>query len=551
MTNKEIARAFQDLAAIMELHEENAFKIKTYQNAYITLRKLETPLADCPLPVMQAIKGIGKSTAEKIMELLQTGQLQAFQTYAQKTPAGVIKMLQIKGLGVKKIHAIWKQLGIETIGELLYACAENRLIELHGFGKKTQTEIQKVLEYYFKSEHQIHFATVEATAHHFLNLLKKMFPNAPIAFVGAFRRKLPVIERVEILLGLNPLEINELEGLKTIQKKEQQYVFTPETLDNAIESAILYTCEPNDFGSKQFLYTGTRPFLDAFVQQTQGISFKNLPTETTVFEKANIPYLDPVLRENADFILKKQRPQLITVADLQGVIHTHTTYSDGLNTLSEMAHYAKTKGFKYIGITDHSKAAFYANGLKEERLYQQWAEIDALNKTFTDFKILKGIESDILNDGSLDYAEDILKQFDFIIASIHTNLKMDIDKATTRLIKAIENPYTTILGHPTGRLLLSREGYPIDYQKVIDACAANRVAIELNAHPYRLDLDWTKIPMAMDKGVLIGIHPDAHSCAGIDHVQYGVFAAQKGGLEPKNCLNCLNINDFLNYKKTI
>jgi DNA polymerase (family X) len=551
MTNKEIARAFQDLAAIMELHEENAFKIKTYQNAYITLRKLETPLADCPLPVMQAIKGIGKSTAEKIMELLQTGQLQAFQTYAQKTPAGVIKMLQIKGLGVKKIHAIWKQLGIETIGELLYACAENRLIELHGFGKKTQTEIQKVLEYYFKSEHQIHFATVEATAHHFLNLLKKMFPNAPIAFVGAFRRKLPVIERVEILLGLNPLEINELEGLKTIQKKEQQYVFTPETLDNAIESAILYTCEPNDFGSKQFLYTGTRPFLDAFVQQTQGISFKNLPTETAVFEKANIPYLDPVLRENADFILKKQRPQLITVADLQGVIHTHTTYSDGLNTLSEMAHYAKTKGFKYIGITDHSKAAFYANGLKEERLYQQWAEIDALNKTFTDFKILKGIESDILNDGSLDYAEDILKQFDFIIASIHTNLKMDIDKATTRLIKAIENPYTTILGHPTGRLLLSREGYPIDYQKVIDACAANRVAIELNAHPYRLDLDWTKIPMAMDKGVLIGIHPDAHSCAGIDHVQYGVFAAQKGGLEPKNCLNCLNINDFLNYKKTI
>jgi DNA polymerase (family 10) len=378
-----------------------------------------------------------------------------------------------------------------------------------------------------------------------------MFPNAPIAFVGAFRRKLPVIERVEILLGLNPLEINELEGLKTIQKKEQQYVFTPETLDNAIESAILYTCEPNDFGSKQFLYTGTRPFLDAFVQQTQGISFKNLPTETAVFEKANIPYLDPVLREHADFIFKKQRPQLITVSDLQGVIHTHTTYSDGLNTVSEMAHYAKTKGFKYIGITDHSKAAFYANGLKEDRLYQQWAEIDALNKTFADFKILKGIESDILNDGSLDYAEDILKQFDFIIASIHTNLKMDIDKATTRLIKAIENPYTTILGHPTGRLLLSREGYPIDYQKVIDACAANRVAIELNAHPYRLDLDWTKIPMAMDKGVLIGIHPDAHSCAGIDHVQYGIFAAQKGGLEPKNCLNCLNINDFLNYKKTI
>ncbi len=549
MTNKEIARAFQDLASIMELHEENPFKIKTYANAYITLRKLETPLQDCTLPVMQAIKGIGKSTAEKIMELLQTGHLKVFQEYADKTPEGIIKMLQIKGLGVKKIHAIWKQLGIETIGELLYACTENRLVELSGFGTKTQTEIQKTLEYYYKSENKTHFATVEATANHCVQFLKQIFPNAPIELVGEMRRKMPVIERVEILLGLNSLEINQLEILKSVQKQENHYLFKPEMLDAAIETAILYVCAPAEFGSKQFKYTGTRAFLEAFVQKTQGISFKNLPTENAIFEKANIPYLNPVLRENDSFLNQPSRPQLVTMADLQGVIHTHTTYSDGLNTLAEMANAAKTKGFKYIGITDHSKAAFYANGLKEDRLYQQWAEIDALNKTFTDFRILKGIESDILNDGSLDYGEDILKQFDFIIASVHTNLKMDIHKATARLIKAIENPYTTILGHPTGRLLLSREGYPIDYQKVIDACAANRVAIELNAHPYRLDLDWTKIPLAVEKGVLIGIHPDAHSCAGIDHLKYGVYAAQKGGLESKNCLNSLDVNGFLNSKK--
>jgi DNA polymerase (family X) len=549
MTNKEIARAFQDLASIMELHEENPFKIKTYSNAYITLRKLETPLQDCTLPVMQAIKGIGKSTAEKIMELLQTGHLKAFQEYAEKTPEGIIKMLQIKGLGVKKIQAIWKQLGIETIGELLYACTENRLVALNGFGTKTQTEIQKTLEYYYKSENKTHFATVEATADFCVNHLKQIFPNAPIELVGEMRRKLPVIERVEILLGLNLLEINHLEELKTVQKKEHHYLFKPDMPDAAIETAILYVCAPAEFGSKQFKYTGTRAFLDAFVQKTQGISFKNLPTETAIFEKAKMPYLNPVLRESDFYLNQPSRPKLVTIADLQGVIHTHTTYSDGLNTLAEMANAAKTKGFKYIGITDHSKAAFYANGLKEDRLYQQWAEIDALNKTFTDFRILKGIESDILNDGSLDYADDILKQFDFIIASVHTNLKMDIHKATARLIKAIENPYTTILGHPTGRLLLSREGYPIDYQKVIDACAANRVAIELNAHPYRLDLDWTKIPSAIEKGVLIGIHPDAHSCAGIDHLKYGIFAAQKGGLESENCLNALDVNGFLNYKK--
>ncbi|MEL6720569.1 MAG: PHP domain-containing protein, partial [Bacteroidota bacterium] len=237
-------------------------------------------------------------------------------------------------------------------------------------------------------------------------------------------------------------------------------------------------------------------------------------------------------------------PQLIQDQDIKGVLHVHTTASDGAHTLADMCAYAQSLGYEYIGITDHSKSAFYASGLKIDELEEQWNVIDELNSKLAPFKIFKGIESDILNDGRLDYEEEILKQFDFIIASVHSNLKMDEAKATQRLITAIENPYTTILGHPTGRLLLSRKGYPIQHKKVIDACAANNVHIELNANPYRLDLDWTWIPYALNKGVKIAINPDAHSKEGIHDIHFGVEVARKGGLTKEDCLNALTLSDF-------
>jgi DNA polymerase (family 10) len=243
---------------------------------------------------------------------------------------------------------------------------------------------------------------------------------------------------------------------------------------------------------------------------------------------------------------------LVEESQIKGVVHAHTTYSDGINSLREMALFAKDKGYQYLGLTDHSKSAFYANGLKEDRLQAQWQEVDALNQELAPFRIFKGIESDILSDGSLDYEESILKQFDFIIASVHSNLRMDLEKATTRLLRAIENPYTTMLGHPTGRLLLSRPGYPIDHKKIIDACADNHVAIELNANPYRLDLDWTWIQYALDKGVLISINPDAHSTGGIRDIHFGILSARKGGLPNEKCLTCFELADFehfINKKK--
>ncbi|MFM2267886.1 MAG: hypothetical protein RL757_1327 [Bacteroidota bacterium] len=553
MTNKEIANAFADLGAIMELHGENPFKIRSYSNAYLVLRKFETPLSDLPRPELEAIKGVGKNIADKIQELLQTGSLQTYQNYADKTPSGVVEMLRIKGLGIKKILAIWKDLEIETVGELLYACNENRLIELHGFGKKTQEEIRKNVELYLKTRGQIFWADADdfakeiETAWHF---------DAPFERVGELRRNLPLVGKIEFLTTLpqeNTLDFLSKNGFSSVQKSENWTEATREEQEIALK---IYHCESENWGSKLFRYSSSADFLADFLENTGGGDFRGIEAEKTIFEKANLPFITPELRDFPKILnrlgdekFQQRIENLIQASDIRGVVHAHTTYSDGINSLEEMAAASHAKGFSYLAISDHSKAAFYANGLKEDRLQAQWAEIDALNLKYAskNFRILKGIESDILNDGSLDYGEDILKNFDFIIASVHSNLKMDEAKATARVIKAVENPYTTILGHPTGRLLRARTGYPLDFEKVMDACAANGVSIELNANPYRLDLDWTLIDAALNRGILISINPDAHSREGIDDIKYGINVARKGGLNPQNCLNARDLEGFLAF----
>jgi DNA polymerase (family X) len=553
MTNKEIARVFNNLAAIMELHNENPFKIRSYTNVYVTLRKLDKPLSEMARSEMDEIKGVGKAIGDKIQELLQTGDLETYRKYADQTPAGVVEMLNMKGFGPKKILAVWKELGIETVGELVYACNENRLIELHGFGKKTQDEVRKGAEYYLKSKHKRFWATADEDT---LVLIKNLelkikslgFEGVQIERVGALRRLDPIVESIELLMTdfENFTQLFDNEQLILVEQKENVYLAKTENET----PVIIYTCKAEEFGSKMFKYSGSKAFVESFVKNTEGVDFKNLKTEKEVFEKAGLPFIVPELREEGfiiDLAKADKLPNLINLGDIKGVIHTHTTYSDGLNTLKEMADFAQHLGYQYIGISDHSKAAFYANGLKEDRVAAQWAEIDELNKSYFNFKILKSIECDILNEGNLDYSDEILRGFDFVIASVHSNLKMNEEKATSRLLKAIENPYTTILGHPTGRLLLSREGYPIDHKKVIDACAANKVAIELNASPYRLDMDWTWIPYALEKGVLISINPDAHTCEGINDIRYGVFASRKGRLTAKECLNTRDLNGFLDF----
>ncbi len=537
MSNKEIAKIFSTLASIMELHDENPFKIKSYSSAYITLRKLDTPLVEMSDAEIASIKGVGKTIGEKIRAYINTGELDALNKYKEITPIGVQEMLQIQGFGPKKIQAIWKELEIESIGELYYACVENRLIELKGFGKKTQDDLKQKIEYYQKSKDKFLYATLVGEAEELVETLKKRLPQAQISLVGELLRQNTVVTGIEFLLDGDFLSIEtrdlfEVEAVKAAYFKGKTSSETP---------LFLYRCDESEFGSKLFKHSAPLAFHEAFLAKTSEKDFKNIATEAALFEKAGIPYIAPPLREASDLLprlLDGYQPKLIQTTDIKGVVHNHSTYSDGLHTLQEMATHTQKLGYEYFVISDHSKAAFYANGLKEDRLEQQWREIDQLNEGFgSSFKVYKSIECDILYDGSLDYSPEVLEKFDLVIASVHSILKMDEAKATARILKAIENPATRILGHPTGRLLLSRSGYPLDHRKIIDACAANGVAIELNANPWRLDIDWTWIPYCIQKGVLISINPDAHAKEGILDIRYGVSAAQKGGLTTADCLN--------------
>jgi DNA polymerase (family X) len=549
MTNKQIASAFNTLGNLMELNEEDDFRIRSYRFAYATIRKVDEPLVNMTDAEVKALKGIGPAISSKIKELITTGKMTALEQYKEKVPAGVVDMLELDGFGPKKVRTMWKDLGVESIGELLYACNENRLIELKGFGPKTQDELIRSIQYYQRGEGKMRFDVAEEIAETMRIVLQGIDPKAQVRFVGELRRLMPTVAQPEILMATELEQDTLIEKLSTVATIDVQEKWLVAQMPESKPMRI-YLCPPDQFGSKLFLYTSTGKFLETFIEKTKGIDFKGMPTEEAVFEKAGFAFIQPEIREDDKSIYLAQLaklPTLIEQADIKGVIHTHTTWSDGANTLAEMATEARDLGYTYIGITDHSQSAFYANGLKPDRIREQWAEIDQINAQLAPFKILKGIESDILHDGNLDYDADMLAGFDFVIASVHANLKMPKEKATERVLAAIKNPATSILGHPTGRLLLSRQGYELDWKSIFAACAKYQVAIELNANPYRLDLDYTLIPEAIEAGVKIAINPDAHSKRGIKDLKYGVNTARKGYLEAKNCINTLDLDGFMAF----
>lgn len=509
-------------------------------------------MKDKPIEDIDKIDGIGKGLASKITELLQTGELKELNEIIGQTPEGVVEMLGIKGLGPKKILIIWRTLGIESIGELYYACNENRLIEAKGFGLKTQEEIKNAIEFKLAANGRFLYAQVEGFANSLLTQISewliKVDNHASLGFAGQYRRACEIIDELEFVIGAENMEsVHENLTLfkpLSIIAGEDAFITTTE----AGLRVKIFVVEKAAFYLEWFKQTGNSDHVEKVLQLAGEGPFAS---ENQIYSKAGLAFIEPELREDVDIIeLAKanQLPVLITNEDLKGSLHNHSTWSDGVHTLEQMAVYCKeVLNLEYFGICDHSKTAVYAKGLNEQRVFGQHQEIDELNKKLAPFKIFKGIESDILSDGSLDYSDDILKTFDFVVASVHSNLRMDEAKATTRLLKAIENPYTTILGHPTGRLLLSRAGYPIDYKKIIDACAANGVVIEINANPLRLDLDWRWHRYALEKGVLLSINPDAHRTDGFHDTRFGVLVARKGGLSADKCLNAFSLEEISGY----
>jgi DNA polymerase (family 10) len=554
MENKAIARKLRLLSQLMELHDVNPFKIKSIANAAFKVDKLPFKLAEKSYTELEKIEGIGKSLAAKIVELLETGTMAEMDGLIDTTPAGVVEMMGIKGIGPKKVATIWRDMGIETVGELFYACNENRLIEAKGFGLKTQEDILKVIEFVMASHGKFLYAQVEPEARALMEELKSVFSNTLVEFAGEYRRKCEIINELVIVLGTRDPEIaaNTLLTFSALQNIEREDDCIVAQTPNGLKVNV-HCVERRYFFRTLFFKTGNDEHVAAVMSRETEESDQP-ESELLIYQKAGLAYMQPELREGETFIEKAasdKLPQLIGFADLKGSLHNHSTWSDGVNTVEEMAAYCRDNlNLEYLGISDHSKSAVYAKGLSIERVLQQHEEIDHFNKSQDGFYVFKGIESDILGDGSLDYPEEILKRFDFIVASIHSNLKMDEEKATARLIKAIENPYTTILGHPTGRLLLSRNGYKIDYKKVIDACAVNNVVIEVNANPLRLDLDWRWHQYALDKGVWLSINPDAHRNEGFQDMHYGVLAARKGGLYKERCLNALSLSAISRFFKT-
>ena len=544
MENKTVAKTLRLLSQLMELHNENPFKIRSVANAAFKVDKLPYRIAGKSLAEMEQVDGLGKSIAAKVWTLVQTNLIQDLEDLLQQTPPGIVEMMKIKGLGPKKIVVIWKDLGIETVGELYYACNENRLIEAHGFGLKTQEEIKKVIEFNMASNGRFLYAKIENFAESLLQNLKTELKTEQIFLTGQYRRRCEIIDSLDLVTthsitnGISSLLANV--GLTA-------GVTTEDTIECETEFGIkvnLIFCRPEVLGWQMILHTGNKEHADELALKLVNTDIDG-KSENEIYTLGGIPFIEPELREGLNefgLAAANKLPDLISYSDLKGTLHNHSTWSDGVHTLEDMAVFCRDElKLSYLGICDHSKSAFYANGLNEIRVAAQQREIDELNIKLAPFHIFKGIESDILYDGSLDYSNDVLATFDFVVASVHSILKMSEEKATERLIKAVENPFTTILGHPTGRLLLSRSGYPIDHRKVIDACAANNVIIEINANPLRLDLDWRWHQYAIEKGVLLSINPDAHRKDGFYDMHYGTLIARKGGLSKQNCLNAMNL----------
>ncbi|MEO7523494.1 MAG: helix-hairpin-helix domain-containing protein [Ferruginibacter sp.] len=548
MDNYQIADSFSLLSKLMDIHGENSFKSKSYSSAAFAIEKLGVQLQEIASEKIAELKGIGSSSAQKITELLQTGRLKSLEEIIFLTPPGVIEMLNIKGIGPKKINTIWKEMEIETVGELLYACKENRLKLYKGFGEKTQQNVIDTIEFYFKNKGSHLYAQVVLAAEQIEDFLAKVFPKIRVAITGNFKQQNEIIDELEFVIETSGDDIEksmlEVEGFTFKEKNNYCLIY-----NSGVGIVVkLHAATAINFIEKVITLSSSENFITE-LKNIAGNAFEHAHTEETFFEKAGISFIPAFLREDAALILEAKGnmlPQILQLTDIKGIIHSHSNWSDGSNTIEEMAVAARSKGMEYLVMSDHSKSAFYANGLSEEKIREQHLCIDELNAKLSPFKIFKSIESDILNDGSLDYSNEVLATFDLVIASVHSNLKMTEEKAMMRLMKAIENPYTTILGHMTGRLLLSRPGYPVDYKKIIDACSANQVTIELNAHPSRLDIDWRQIHYALEKNVLISIDPDAHHIDGID-TTYGILVAQKAMVAKENNLSSFDLQQFEHF----
>src|SRR5213596_3024942 len=555
MTKRDIAAVLEEIAFLLELKGENPFKVKAYATGARVIESLpEEPAVLVQKGLLRSVKGIGQTLEGTVTELVTTGRSALYEELRAAFPASLLEMAAIPGLGPKKLKAIYDQLGISTVGELEYACIENRLVGLQGFGQKTQEKILAGIRQYKRRQGFHLYANVIEEAESILAAVRGTPGVVRADHAGEIRRRLEVVQSLSfvatwsspkaVMKALQTVpdvsQIEEEAGVRTITARSPQSLPVTVALVDAA-----------NYGWGLLKATGNAEHVEALTRRLQA---RGAPvggeTEEAIYAAAGLPFIPPELREGHGEIEPAESgrlPVLLEPGLIQGVFHTHTIYSDGSATLEQMVEATRSLGYRYIGISDHSQSAFYANGLKEDRIRAQHAEIAAVQKKFPDVRIFKGIEADILADGAMDYPDEVLATFDFVIASVHSRFNLSEEEQTRRICRALANPYVTMLGHATGRLLLSRDAYRVDMRSVIDAAAANGKLIEINASPHRLELDWRLCRYAKQQGVKFSINPDAHSPEALATVPLGVNVARKGGLSAGDIINILPIEEMKAY----
>ena len=546
MDSRTAARALATIAAYLELTGANRYKARAYQTASRSVLALG---ADDLRPMLASgelasVRGLGDKTIAVIRELTETGESSYLETLRRQLPEGLLELLRVPGLSAERIHTLHQELGIASLDELEQAADSGALLTIKGMGPKTVAKVRAGIQFARTAgvRRTLPHARLEAAG---LLASVRSHPDVTRAEIaGALRRAVEIVDRVDIVAGCrgDPVRVAQsfarLAGVRTATGDGA--TVSVRFVDG---SCMQLSCIPEaGFGAAWWLATGSDEHVAAIVARLRrrSVALESLPDEGAVYAAAGLPWITPELREGlgeVEAAAADALPSLVEPSDVRGVLHCHTTYSDGGSTIEDMAAAARTLGWSYLGISDHSQAAFYAAGVSRERMLEQHDEIDALNATLRDFRILKGVEADILQDGRIDYDEELLDRFDYVIASIHSRFGMGRDAMTERVLRALDDPHVTILAHPTGRLLLSREPYDLDVDAVLEKCAAVGVAIELNADPKRLDLDWRYLQRARSLGVTVEIGPDAHSRAGLDWTDLGVTMARKGWVEAARVLN--------------
>lgn len=552
--NSELATIFHEMAVMLEVLKDNPYRAKAYYKAAKSIEKLESDI--CSLAAsgeLKKIPGVGKSIARHVDEWCREGTFDEYEKLKARFPAGIFEILNIPGLGPKKARVLYRELGISSIGELEYACMENRLVELKGFGVRTQEKILNHIEKIKVYSTMRRAPEAYRLAGEVEKLLRRYSDD--VYLVGGLRRFQEVASDVDFLIHvgepgsvLSHGHLEDFEDVRFVQEDRVLAKYEGFLVDIRISEKPVGV-------SQLFFFTGSKGHIEALRKIGSGLGitissdgvfvdehFVDITSEEEIYNLFGFSYIPPELRENLGEIeaaRDRKLPELITDKDICGIFHIHTTYSDGSLTLDKVVQYAVEQGYQYVGISDHSQSAFYAGGLKEDDLKRQRDQIEVVRESYPQIDVYWGIESDILPDGSLDYSEEILGMFDFVIGSVHGSFRMSSEDMSARIVKALNNPYLTILGHPSGRLLLGREPYDVDMNRIIEVAAEKGKIIELNAHPYRLDLDWRWCRRAKELGVPVAINPDAHK-AGDFNLHWGIMTARKGWLGREDVFNAKN-----------